>query len=181
MGLFEPLLFALLLFVLRIINYAISTLRLVLVSRGQRMLAAVMAFFEALVFAVVMASIVADLRNVMNLVAYCAGASVGSYIGMMLESRIIRTYSTVQVITHENGQGLAEKLRACGYGVTETEGRGRDGVVTIVRSSVITNDLPRIMAEIRRILPGAFIEVENARTIKHGYMPGMPPSSLMDR
>jgi uncharacterized protein YebE (UPF0316 family) len=145
------------------------------------MLSAVMAFFEALVFAVVMASIVADLRNILNLVAYCAGASVGSYVGMVLESRVIRTYSTVQVITHENGQALAEKLRACGYGVTETEGRGRDGMVSIVRSSVQSNDLPRIMAEIRRMIPGAFIEVENARTISRGTIPGMPPHTLMDR
>lgn len=171
----EAVTFALLLFSLRVTNYSISTIRLVFLSRGKRLITAVMSFFEALVFAVVMASIVADLTNVLNLLAYCMGAAVGSYVGMLIESRVVKTFATVQVITANGGAQLAERLRECGYGVTETMGRGRDGTVTIVRSSINTRDLSHMIQVIRDELPDAFIEVETANMVQRGFIPGMTP------
>lgn len=171
----DAVLLAALLFSMRVFNYAISTLRLVTIARGQKVIAAGLAFIEALVFALTMAGVVADLSNLLNLAAFCLGASVGSYFGMWLESKFVRSYSTVQVITGILGHELAEHLRARGFGVTETRGTGRDGEVTIVRSTVMSKEVPRIIHEIRSILPNAFIEVETARTIQRGFIAGLTP------
>ena len=171
----EAVLLALVLFSLRVFNYAISTLRLVMIARGQRPIAAALAFVEALVFALTMAGVVTDLSNLLNLAAFCFGASVGSYFGMWLEARFVRSFSTVQVITGVLGHELAEHLRDKGFGVTETRGTGRDGEVTIVRSTVASKEVPRIIQEIRSVLPNAFIEVETARTIQRGFIAGLTP------
>lgn len=168
---FEPWLFAGLIFVLRVINYAISTIRLVFIARNRRFLAALLAFVEAFVFAVVMARIVSDLSNILNLFAYCLGASVGSYVGMAIEARFVTSYSTLTVITPAYGDEIACRLRECGYGVTVTQGAGRDGAVDILRSSVISRDIPAVVSTIRTIHPEAFIEVEQARTLMRGWLP----------
>jgi uncharacterized protein YebE (UPF0316 family) len=170
-NIFEPWLFAALIFVLRVINYAISTIRLVFIARNRRFLAAMLAFVEAFVFAVVMARIVSDLSNILNLFAYCIGASVGSYVGMAIEERFVTSYSTLTVITPEFGEQIACRLRDCGYGVTMTQGMGRDGAVDILRSSVSSRDIPAIMTTIRTIYPEAFIEVEQARALVRGWLP----------
>lgn len=157
----EALLFAGLLFVLRVVNYAVSTIRLVFIARNRRKRAAALAFMEAFIFAVVMTRVVTDLDNsVINLIAYCLGASAGSYVGMALESRFITSYSTLTIITHDKGQEIAAALRACGYGATVTRGEGRDGEVTIIRCSATNRDVPVILKTVREIHPQAFIEID---------------------
>lgn len=168
----EGLLFAGFLFSLRVMNYAVGTIRLVFITRGRRVLASALAFVEALVFAVVMASVVADLNNLINLMAYCMGAAVGSYVGMWLEARLVTSYSTVQIITREHAQQLAETLRMKGYAVTETEGRGRDGQVHILRTSLNNRDLMRVLSVVSEIDAKAFVEVEATKALQRGWLPG---------
>lgn len=167
--------FALLIFGLRVFNYAISTIRLVLIARGQRFWSSIIAFMEALIFAAVIAQVVSDLTNIINLLAYCLGAAVGSYLGMWIEGRFVTSYSTVTIITHEKGSEIAELLRDNSFGVTVTKGEGRDGHVDIIRSSVVTRDLPSLVRLVHSIYEQAFIDVEAARNLYRGWLPGGPP------
>jgi uncharacterized protein YebE (UPF0316 family) len=173
----EGLLFAGMMFALRVINYAVGTVRLVFITRGKRVFAAALAFVEALIFAVVMASVVADLQNVLNLMAYCMGAAVGSYTGMVIEARLVTSYSTVQIITKQYGAQIAQLLREKGYGVTETTGRGRDGEVSILRTSLNNRHVSDVLTAVTQVDPKAFVEVEAASTIQRGWVPGMPHRS----
>lgn len=170
--------YALLIFVLRVVNYAISTMRLVFIARNMKVRAAITAFFEALIFAVVIAGVVSDLQNVINLTAYCLGAAVGSYVGMWLEGRFIVSYTTVTIITREKGQAIANLLREHGYGVTLTRGEGRDGPVDVLRSSTISRDVPHMNDLIKKLNPDAFIETESARSLTRGWIPGGPPRRM---
>lgn len=90
----DALLTAGLIFVLRVINNGIGTIRLISLARQQRALTVTLGFFEAMIFAVTIAGVVADLTNVLNMLAYCGGFSVGAYIGMMIESRFITSTPT---------------------------------------------------------------------------------------
>ncbi|GAB5490520.1 MAG: hypothetical protein Phog2KO_07350 [Phototrophicaceae bacterium] len=170
----EVIAFAGLIFALRVFNYSISTLRLVFIGRGMRFWAAFIAFFEALIFAVVIAQVVQDLENVMSLLAYCLGASVGSYIGMWLESRFIVSYSTVTIITHKLGKEIATALRDHNYGVTVSKGEGRDGQVDIIRSTTVNKDIPTLISVVQGVNPDAFIDIETARSLYRGWIPGGP-------
>lgn len=175
----EALLFAGVLFILRVVNYAVSTVRLVFIARNRKVLASILAFVEAFIFAVVMGSVVSDLTNVINLVSYCLGASVGSYVGMTLEARLFTSYSTVTIITHERGQEIAKALRHAGYGATVTTGEGRDGIVSMIRSSAQNRDVPKLVDVVRNVHPEAFIEVEAARALIRGWIPGTPPANRL--
>lgn len=170
----EAIGFAVLIFGLRVFNYSISTLRLVFIGRGMRLWAAFIAFFEALIFAVVIARVVQDLSDVVSLLAYCLGASVGSYIGMWLETKFIVSYSTITIITQEKGKEIADALRERNYGATLSKGEGRDGDVDIVRSSTVNKDIPLLITTVQSINPDAFIDIEAARTLHRGWIPGGP-------
>jgi len=172
----DVIVLALLIFVLRILNYAISTLRLVAITRQRRLIASGMAAMEAFIFAVVIANVVQDLENVINLTAYCLGASIGSYLGMMLESRFVTGYSVVNIVTNFKGHDVALALRDLGHGVTEFRGEGKDGVVTTLRLVVNKRNIPQITKLTQGISPDAFITIEEARAIQRGWvrapMPG---------
>ncbi|GIK28437.1 MAG: DUF2179 domain-containing protein [Chloroflexi bacterium] len=159
-------------FLLRVLNYAISTIRMVAITRGRRLLASGLAFIEAFLFAVVIASIVTDISsNVLNLIAYCLGAAAGGWVGMALESRFITSYMTVSIIprVREAGHAIAVALRDGGYGVTETLGEGLQGTVTLVRSVVSKRDMQAVLAITRQVDNDAFVSVEETQAIYRGW------------
>jgi uncharacterized protein YebE (UPF0316 family) len=157
-------------FVLRVINNGIGTIRLITLARQQRLLTAILGFFEALLFAITMAGVVTDLSNGLNLLAYCLGFSAGSWVGMVLESRFITSFLIVNIMTGVRGHEIALALRDHGFGVTEVEGEGKDGVVSMLRSVTGHREVPRLMNIVREINPDAFIAIEHARTIRGGYL-----------
>ena len=166
----DALWFATVIFLLRVLNYALSTVRMVAIAKQQKLFASSIAFVEALVFAIAIANVINDLENPLNLIAYCLGASAGGYVGMMLEPRLIRSYATVNIIAHDKGTQLAETLREKGHGVTEMMGEGRDGRVLMLRTTVSNRDLSEINRITREIDPQAFITVEDARAIQQGWL-----------
>lgn len=169
---------ALLIFALRVFNYAISTIRTVFIGRGMRMGAAIIAFFEALIFAVVIAKVVSDLSDMVILMSYCLGAAVGSYVGMMIEARFVTSYSTVTIIARKNGKEIADKLREAQFGCTMTKGEGRDGEVAIVHSSLISRQVPRLIEIVQEVNPDAFIDISSVSNVHRGWIPAMPPRKI---
>jgi uncharacterized protein YebE (UPF0316 family) len=161
---------ALVIFMLRIFNSTLGTLRVVAVTRQMRLLSSFLAFIEALTFAVTLGNIVTDLDNFWNLMAYCGGFSAGNFIGISIENRFITSYRSVNVITNRNGREIAQALRHKGYGVTETLGEGRDGTVTMLRSVVTHRDVPKLLTILHDVAPDAFVAVEEARAVEHGWI-----------
>lgn len=164
------LLTALLIFVLRVINNAVGTVRLVTLARGMRVITAVLGFFEALVFAITISGVVADLSNMLNLIAYCGGFAVGSYVGMILEARFVTSFVIVNVFAPKSGHQIAVALREKGYGVTEMIGEGHSGDVTMLRSVTGHRDVPRITQIVSELAPESFIAVEQVRSMQGGWM-----------
>lgn len=166
----DSLLFAGLIFIMRVFNYAINTLRTVAITRQQRLMGAGLAFLEAFVFAVAIGSVVSDLDNILNILAYCLGASAGSYVGSAFEARYITSYMVINIIAHDKSLRLAEILREHGYGVTVITGEGREGAVSMLRSVVSNRDVPNVLALTRSVDEKAFVAVEEARAIQQGWL-----------
>lgn len=160
---------ALAVFILRIVNNALTTIRFVAIARGQNTLSAVLAVFESLIFAFTIANVVSDLTDPFMLGAYCLGFGIGSYLGLWLEQRFVRAFFTVNIITRDQGHEIALALREAGFGVTETTGEGRDGAVTMLRATVDRRDSRRVVDITRAINPEAFIAMEEARSIRQGH------------
>lgn len=169
---------ALLIFALRVFNYAISTIRTVFIGRGMRMGAAVIAFFEALIFAVVIAKVVSDLSDMVVLMSYCLGAAVGSYVGMVIEARFVTSFSNVTIIARKSGKEIADKLREAHFGCTVTKGEGRDGEVAIIQSSLISRQVPHLIEIVQDVNPDAFIDISSVSNVHRGWIPNMPPRKI---
>jgi uncharacterized protein YebE (UPF0316 family) len=166
----DALFLATLIFALRVFNSAVGTIRLVVMARGQVFLTVVLGFIEALIFAYVTASIVTDLSNVLNMVAYCGGFSLGIYVGMVLDRRYVVTYVRLNIITKEHGREIATALRELGYGVTEVDAVGGSGGVSMLNSVMSRRDSAHALKAIYKVNPEAFVTLEEARSVQHGWM-----------
>ncbi|NJL95347.1 MAG: hypothetical protein HC915_17310 [Anaerolineae bacterium] len=110
----EALLFALLIFSLRVVNNAMGTVRVIVMTGGRRWLSFGLAFLESLIFAFTAGNVLTDLNNLPNLIAYAGGFAVGNYVGMVLEQRFVIGFMTINIISIDQGAEIAVRLREAG-------------------------------------------------------------------
>jgi uncharacterized protein YebE (UPF0316 family) len=120
----------------------------------------------------VTASVVSDLSNWLNLLAYCFGAAGGSYVGMWLEARFIVSYSTVTIITRHAARASLTACVKLALVSRSRMGRGAMGQWTSYRSSVVNRDVHTLFELVHSISESAFIDVEPIRALSHGWVPG---------
>ena len=89
----------LLIFILRIGNIALDTLRVMLVVQRKRVLSALVGFCQALMWIVVIKSVLDNLENFYSITAYAGGYSAGILVGMALEERLAIGFSHVRIVT----------------------------------------------------------------------------------
>ena len=83
--LIQAVAFPLLIFIARVSDVTLGTLRMVFVSRGEKGRAAFMGFFEVLIWLSVISYIFQNLTSVPNYFAYAAGFATGNYLGLKIE------------------------------------------------------------------------------------------------
>ena len=156
-------------FVLRVLNIAIDTLRFMLTMRGKRGISWILGFIESVLFVVVIGSVINDLNNILNIIGYSAGFATGTVVGMAIEKRLAIGYVHLNIISRQKGANLADTLRNANYAVTEIPALGKDGAVSLLDCSIRRKDMKDIEQLILEADPDAFITVEDITPIKHGY------------
>jgi uncharacterized protein YebE (UPF0316 family) len=165
----EVLMLAAGIFVLRVVGNMLTTLRTVMLVRGQKIRSSILAVFESLVFAVALGSVVSNLGNVANLTAYVTGYAVGGYLGLVVEDRLIQKYVAVHIISPRCAHDIAQAIRDAGYGATENWGMGASGEVGSVTSVVVHMQVKAISTIVQNVDCDAFIMMEELRGISRGY------------
>lgn len=166
----EVLWAVLIIFVLRIVGVALATVRVLIMMRGKKLVAASIGFFEVSVHVLAIGQVVNNLSNVWNLMGYSLGFAVGTLVGMWLEERLALGYATVRIVSRYKGHAVASAIRDAGYGATVAWGQGRDGAVGLVTVTVRRREVDSVCGLADKVDPEAFVTVEEARTIRRGYM-----------
>ena len=162
-------LIALGIFLLRIGDMSLDTIRLLYVVRGRKRLAWILGFFQSLIFVVAISIVLTRLDNPLNILAYAAGFATGNVVGMVIEERLAIGFVLVTVISPLRGAAIAEKLRTGGYAVTEISARGRDGMVSMLNVSVRRKETDDVETIILEADPQAFITADDVRPLRRGF------------
>lgn len=165
----EVLLGAGAIFLMRVVNMALDTLRAMMMLRDRRGLVWLFGFIETIIFVVAFSSVLQNLHNILNTLAYAAGFATGNVVGMMIESKIAVGFQQMQIISSTCGAAIAERLRQEGYAVTELAGRGRDGMVSMILASVLRKNMSMVREIVRGVDEDAFITVENLSPVQRGF------------
>jgi uncharacterized protein YebE (UPF0316 family) len=156
-------------FLLRVIGNMLTTLRMVTIVRGQRIISSLIAVFEALIFALALGTVVTNLGNVWNLTAYCVGYAVGGYLGLTLEQRFVHRFVSVNIISPQQAHAIAMAIRDAGFGATEGWGQGAEGWVGSVTAVVGHREVNSVVKIVHEVDPDAFVMMEELRKISRGY------------
>ena len=91
------ILIPILIFVARIFDVSISTLRIILVNKGHSLLAPLLGFFEALIWVIVISQVMQNLDSPFNYFAYAAGFAAGTYVGIFMDKKLAMGTSLIKL------------------------------------------------------------------------------------
>jgi len=126
------LLLPLFIFVARIMDVSLGTLRIIFVTKGMKRVAPLVGFFEVLIWLLAISRIMQDLDNWVCYVAYAAGFASGNFVGMLLEERLAIGHEMIRVITRKDATNLIAELSDRGYGFTSVKAQGLEGEVAVI-------------------------------------------------
>jgi uncharacterized protein YebE (UPF0316 family) len=161
-----------LIFLARICDVSIGTVRIIFVSKGYRYLAPLLGFFEVFIWLLAMAKIMQNIDRWYYFLAYCTGFATGNFIGIILEERIAIGHVALRVISRVPADQLITQLKDAGYGVTFHTAQGSTGTVDVVYTIVKRSEIQTLARLINEFNPKAFYTIEEVRAVNegiHGY------------
>ena len=160
-----------LVFLARITDVTLGTLRIIFTSRGKRNIAPLLGFIEVFIWIVVVSQIVKSVNSITAYIGYAAGFAAGTYLGMKIEERLALGTLVLRIILPTGGDEMAASLRLAGYGVTIVNGEGSTGSVKLLYTVIKRKDLRLVADIIQQVNPKAFFTVEEVRSAQSGVFP----------
>jgi uncharacterized protein YebE (UPF0316 family) len=155
-------------FIARVADVTLGTLRIVFTSRGKRNLAPILGFVEVFIWIVVVGQIVKNIHSFTAFFGYAAGFAMGTYIGLKIEEKLAIGTLVLRIILSHGGEELAAELRAAGFGVTIVNGEGASGPVKLLYTVIKRKELKAVSAIIHQNNPKTFFSVEEVRSAESG-------------
>lgn len=153
----------LLIFLARLSDVTLGTLRIVFVARGRKKIAPLLGFVEVLIWLAAIGQVMQNLNNVVCYIAWAGGFAMGNLAGIILEERIAMGILVVRIITAGQPGELSRKLHDQGFGVTRVDAHGINGRVDLIFTIIRRKDLPMLQQTIRTFDPEAFYSIEDVR------------------
>ncbi len=170
----HPVAMTLLIFFARILDVSLGTIRTIVVFRGRRMLAAVVGFFEIIIWVLAAGQVLQNLDAWYLIVAYAAGYGAGNYIGIWLEAKLALGREMVSAISFRADGGLARILRDKGFQAIDVDAdAGRGPSVDLVLTVTRRRRVPELIRTILDTDPEAQYSVSDVKLAHEGFDPTM--------
>jgi uncharacterized protein YebE (UPF0316 family) len=168
---FQYLIMPLLIFLARICDVSLCTVRLILLYRGRRIIAPVIGFIEALIWLLAIRQIMNNLTNPFVYIGFSAGFAMGNYVGIILEEKLAVGLEVIRIISKTDGLELVNSLSSQGYGTTSVDANGSTGKVQIIFTIVPRRHHQKVIGIIKKFNPRAFYTVEDVKSASEGIFP----------
>lgn len=168
---FHPLVIYSFIFFVKIIEVAMATVRIVLITKGEKLKGSIIGFFEVVIWVVLAATVLTDVTNdPWKVIIYSLAFAIGNYLGSYVENKMaLGTVKVEAIVKKVYGKKLSIALRSMGFAVTALDAYGRDD-----RKEVLVMHVPRRRTEetiqvIRAFQEDVVITVNDIRPIYGGH------------
>jgi uncharacterized protein YebE (UPF0316 family) len=162
---FTYVLLPFMIFAARIVDVTIDTLRIVYITKGNKILAPVLGFFQILIWLIAITRIMKNIDNIACYLAYAAGFAAGNYIGLILEEKFAMGIQMIRIVTQVDASQLIDRLHSNGLTTTSVEADSNQGKVHIIFLIVQRIRISTIITLIKQFNPKAFYSIEDIRSV----------------
>ncbi len=165
----------------KLLEVSTSTLRIVLINRGIRLVGSLLAILEITLWLIITSTVLSSFRtDPLKMLVYAVAFGMGNFLGSWLDERLAFGLSSVQIVVPdmENARTLSEILRDNGFGISSVEVRGIDNnqhymLWTMIRRKL----LKEVLSLITTHCSSAVISVSDVKTQKGGFIRTSPVRS----
>ena len=160
-------------FLARIVDVSLGTIRTVLVVKGKSITPAIVAFFEVLIwFVVAREALNTDLISILIPIFYALGYAIRSYFGTFIISKVVDGLIGVQVITKSTNNKMLKEMRNQGFGVSvvdlkKNNDNHKKDMLIIELNKKRLKELTHI---IRTNDPDAFVVINETKYVQNGLL-----------
>ncbi len=151
-------------FLTRIVDQTLDTLRVISIVRGYRFVAAIAGFLEVFIWINVIGHVIRNIDSWHLTFAYAGGFAAGQAVGIWVESRIALGHQMVRIISRKE-INLADRLWQENYPVTEIEAKGRKGPIDVVFVTEWRENIPSLIKLVREVDPDCFYTIADVRHV----------------
>ncbi|SMB90248.1 Uncharacterized protein YebE, UPF0316 family [Thermanaeromonas toyohensis ToBE] len=159
----------LLIFLARVTDVTLATLRVLFVVRGKRFYAAGLGFIEVIIWVASLKFVMEHLTDPISVIFYALGFATGNIVGSYIEEKVALGQVSVQIITLHKPLELVQHLRDAGYGVTVTQGYGKEGIHPILHLSLPRRRLAELQEFLGHWDAQAFVVVQEIKNMCGGF------------
>lgn len=159
-------------FLVRIIDVTLGTLRTIITVKDKVLLASVIGFFEVLVwFLIAKEALDTEIDSILIGIFYALGFATGTYIGGKISRKVIKGNFLVQVITSKASEKWLQELRENGFAISVMDIRQKDDDPDkyMFFMEINSSDFDKLHKIIKKYDKKAFIVVNESKTVVNGY------------
>ncbi len=169
----EVVLTCLFIFVARICDVSMGTLRTLWMVQGRKTIVFFLGFVEVIVWIVAVSKVIQNLGDKpLYVVFYALGFASGNYIGLLIDQKLAYGQQVVRVFTRE-GKVIADKLRAENFGVTVFQGSGRDAPIDMLFVETRRKRSPHVLKLARDLDPQCYYVVDTVQLVSTARTAGV--------
>ncbi|MEG1632456.1 MAG: DUF5698 domain-containing protein [Oscillospiraceae bacterium] len=160
-------------FLCRILDVSCCTMRTVLTVKEKTALAALVGFFEAFLwFVIVRQALNSEVTGLPIALAYGGGFAAGTFVGGKLAMRLIRSNVVMEVVTTGKNDELIHSLQGAGFAVTVVDARATayGPEKYLLLSEIGDRRLKEFKTLVYTLDPKAFIMVQETKYVFNGFM-----------
>lgn len=154
----------------KILENALSTVRLILVANGKKTLGAILNFIVSIIWIFTASIVIIDINeDLIKVFFFCLGSGIGSYFGSYIENKIALGNNLIICIIEKKELPIIDILRDKGYAITTIPGYGKDNEKYILLISVSRKKRRKIVEEIEKLSKNPVIISQSIIPIYGGH------------
>lgn len=174
----EILVTGIVVFLARIADVSLGTLRTISIVKGRIWMAFWIGFVEISIWLGVISTVVLKVRAVPALgIFFAFGFACGNVVGILIERWLAFGDIVLRVISRQHSTLMTQSIRQAGFGVTTFQGEGMTGPVSELYIVCRRRNLKELVDLVHKIEPGAFYITEQAGQVSKLYRPILAPVS----
>lgn len=160
-------------FLCKVVEVSMETVRVILVNRGYRLVGTIISFFELLLWVFVAANVVSDIDTaILKGIIYSLGYAVGVYTGSIIENWLAFGKVMIQIVTpYESQKKLMDFIHGQKLGVTEVDANGYQGKKAILMVFAERKGANKLINALHLLEPQSFIAVNDVAEVEGGFLP----------
>lgn len=163
-----PWILPLVIFLGRLCEVPLSTIRIMFVARGERKLAPIIGFFEVFIWIVVVSQVISRADSLISYLTYAGGFAAGTYFGIVIEDQLALGFYKYRIYMKGSGLELMKLLKEHNFGATIFHGQGARVSVNVVEAIISRKNKDKVERIIRNFEPEAFVVVQEIKDKSFG-------------